>query len=99
MVPVGLKPPVMVAESETELPTTTEFADSVVVREGEPFVTVSVSDPQGLVAGLLLLSPLYVACHVKDPVELNMTDTGPALADMTDADLVAMGAVTHPVPP
>jgi hypothetical protein len=88
----------MVAKSETEFPTTTEFAESVVVRVGEVLVTVSVSGPHGLCAALLLLSPLYAACQVNDPVELNMIETGPALDEETEADLVVTGVVAHPVP-
>ena len=57
-VPVGLVPPVIVAVSETELPTTMELADNAVVIAGVAFPTVRDSEPQTLVERPLLASPL-----------------------------------------
>ena len=58
MLPVGANPPVMAAESPAELPTIMEVCESDVVTVGVAFATVSVSVPQRLWLGWLLLSPL-----------------------------------------
>src|SRR2546425_1103948 len=63
-VPDGPNPPETVAVSETELPTTTLETDRVVETVGVALATLSGSEPQVLLAILLLLSPLYVACQV-----------------------------------
>jgi hypothetical protein len=55
--PVGLKPATD-AVSETGLPTVTDAEESEVETLAVALVTVTVSLPQVLEAGLLLLSPL-----------------------------------------
>jgi hypothetical protein len=55
--PVGERPPVSVAESETLPPAGTE-PDGVVAMDGVAFVTTTGSLPHGEVAELLLASPL-----------------------------------------
>jgi len=56
-VPAASKPPVKVAESYTELPAVMALEERVVEIVGVTFETVKGSQP--LVAGLLLVSPLY----------------------------------------
>jgi len=57
-VPVGVVPPVIVAVSATEFPTSIELADRAVVIEGVAFPTERDSEPQRLVETPLLASPL-----------------------------------------
>jgi hypothetical protein len=74
-VPPVLKPPknpVRVAESETTPPGAIDVEERVVVTDVVVILTVRGSEPQELGGdGELLASPLYVACHWKEPVTLN----------------------------
>src|SRR2546422_11684722 len=63
-VPVGLIPPVTVALSATGFPTTIEIVDNFVLTTKAP-PTLTVSVPQRLVAGLLLVSPFLFAFQLK----------------------------------
>src|SRR5712692_4651767 len=67
----------MLAVSDTEVPTAMIVDDRVVVITGVALFTTT--DLQGLAFGLLLASPLYTACQLKVPVELKMTENGPAV--------------------
>ena len=55
--PVGLKPPVTVAVSEIEVPTTPP-AEGVVAMAGVAWVMSSGSSPQSELTAALLVSPL-----------------------------------------
>jgi hypothetical protein len=66
----------MLAVSDTEFPTVMPVDDRVVPITG--VVLLTTTDLQGLAFGLLLASPLYTACQLKVPVELKMTENGPA---------------------
>jgi hypothetical protein len=67
----------MLAESETEPPTGMLGDERLVVIAG--VVLFTIRDLQGLVFRLLFGSPLYAACQLKVPVELKMTENGPAV--------------------
>jgi len=67
----------MLAVSETELPTVMLVDDRVVAITGVALFTSI--DLQGPAFGLLFASPLYTACQLKVPVELKMTEKGPAV--------------------
>ena len=62
-VPVGAKP-VTLLVSVTLFPTTMVVEERVVETVGVALLTVRVSDPHVLDAGLLLESPLYVDCQL-----------------------------------
>jgi hypothetical protein len=68
-VPLGLEvAPLSVAESCTAVPVSTAVVvESVVVMVGVTFVTVTGSDAQVLVAGLLFVSPAYTAVQCQTP--------------------------------
>jgi hypothetical protein len=70
--PEGLNPPVRVAESLTRLFATIVVAERVVVIVGVALMTVRGS--HGLVAGLLFVSPLYVAFQLNWPGVGNVSE-------------------------
>ncbi len=57
-VPLGAYPPIVTAVSVAELPTMIEGTESEVFTVGDALATTTVSEPQRLLAGLLLESPL-----------------------------------------
>jgi len=89
-VPPALNPPVRVAESEAELPTVMG-EDIVVTSVG--VVAVTVNGSHGLVAGLLLVSPLYVAFQLKEPSEVKVTgvESGTLLLTTLTVNVKAAG--------
>ena len=96
-VPATWNPPVMVEESEAELPTTTVVEDTTVLMDGLAFWTVSGS--QALVAALLLASPEYAALKLKLPVLLNVTarEFGTMPLDTVTTDATVPGAEQRPL--
>jgi hypothetical protein len=94
-----LNPLARVAESEAELPTI--IADDIVVTN-VGLVVVTVSTSQELrVAGLLFVSPLYVAFQLNWPSVVNVTEGefGTMLLTTLTENVKATATVLHVVVP
>jgi hypothetical protein len=95
-VPVAWKKLDSVAESVTDWPTWIELDERDVMIVVMSFWTARGS--QGETAGLLLLSPEYVALKLYDPVALKVTglEFGITLLDTVTIDTMVGGAVQAP---
>src|SRR3989442_623723 len=98
-VPAGLNPPDRVAESLAKLFTTIVAGRRVVVIVGVALLTVRIS--QGLTAGLLVGSPLYVAFQRYKPSEVKVTglESGTLLLTTLTVNVKAAGPMLQVLVP